>query len=684
MAQSKATKKYEKKHLSDTLKRRKDFTKVKQRHAVKAKKQSRKLPKVEEDDGKKKKVIEDMNVDEFFQSGMDIIDKKRKRDDKDESEDEEDDFDKHVEQLNNLKEKDPEFHKYLLDNDPELLDMDDVPDLEDIVDDEDDEESHTTKKLKIDNEVTSEMITKWEKSITELYSLKSSKEIIIAFKSAIHSTDDDNDKSKYKYSISNPEIYHQLLIMALNKIPIVLQHHLPTKEVNNKIKLSTESKKFSNMIPMIKSYFTSLIYLLNILTDPITIKMTLSTMELILPYILSFKKLLRDLIKILVDIWSISSYKESTRLASFIVIRKFMLIGDNSIKEYVLKSIYQGLIKGSKNTTIYTISGINLMKNSAAELFGLDMNIGYASGFNFIRQLAIHLRLSITNNSNESYKKIYNWQFIHSLDFWSRVVSINCNALQLSKKGQEKSSLYQLIYPIVQIIIGTIKLIPTSLYFPLRFHLCKSLLRISSNIGIYIPFISYLFEVLSSSIMKKVGKASSLKALNFDVILRCPKIYLSTRTYQDGLINELMELFMEFFGIWSKSISFPEMTIPFIIIVKRWLKINNNKNGKVNGQLILFIQKLESNIKFIEEKRLKVDYSPNNRQGVESFLKDVEFNKTPLGAFIITQRKIRDDKKKLLEQSRIDDEQRKKENKDKKEVVVDGEDDDDDDEDDSN
>ena len=35
--------------------------------------------------------------------------------------------------------------------------------------------------------------------------------------------------------------------------------------------------------------------------------------------------------------------------------------------------------------------------------------------------------------------------------------------------------------------------------------------------------------------------------------------------------------------------------------------------------------------RFIEEKRAKVDFAPNNRKGVEQFLQDVGWEKTPLG-----------------------------------------------------
>ncbi len=76
-------------------------------------------------------------------------------------------------------------------------------------------------------------------------------------------------------------------------------------------------------------------------------------------------------------------------------------IGDEGLKETCLKALYAGLVKSSRQTTAHTIQGINLMKNSAAEVFGLPgmEKVGYQAGFGYIRQLAVHLRNSLTKNS---------------------------------------------------------------------------------------------------------------------------------------------------------------------------------------------------------------------------------------------------------------------------------------------
>ena len=90
-----------------------------------------------------------------------------------------------------------------------------------------------------------------------------------------------------------------------------------------------------------------------------------------------------------------------------------------------------------------------------------------------------------------------------------------------------------LIYPLVQVTLGALRLIPTATYFPLRFQLTRSLLRLSRTTGTFIPLAAPLYEVLNSAEMRKAPKPSTLKPLDFDTSIRVAKSYLRTRTYQD-------------------------------------------------------------------------------------------------------------------------------------------------------
>lgn len=735
-SQKKSTKKFEKKHLKDVLERRKANAKIKQRNHLKdkrkadnAKDRANREEATEEspEQVQKQNAFADMNVDDFFAGGFDIADSaaelkkarkkdvtpkigKRKRSDEQKEEEEAsaassaeeegasdededaasqssdaDDFEAHKDQLEALKEKDPEFYKYLKENDAELLDFGDHGDLAEVDELSEGEEEGPAKKKKkaakeeeeetIDNTLTIAMVKKWQKLMEEQHSVRAMRQAVLAFRAAAHINDDAQEQ---KYSISDPDVYHQVLVTALSTIPRVLAHHLPVKETaSGKIKVSLDSKKFKTLTPLIKSHTSSVHELLTNLSDEQTLKLTLSSIEPMLPYLLQLRKLLKVLIKTIVGIWADVATTEATRITAFLILRRLMIIGDAGIKETVLKASYEGVVKGSRNTTVHTLSGVNLMKNSAAELWGVDQNVSYTTGFNFIRQLAMHLRSSITNTSKESYKTVYNWQYVHSLDFWSRVLSQHCDGLAEAKAGKQ-SAMRPLIYPVVQITIGAMRLIPTAQYFPLRFQLTRSLLRLSRSTGTYIPLASSLLEVLNLSEMRKPPKSSTLRQLDFNTAIRAPKSYLRTRVYQDGVGEQIAELLSEFFVLWTKHIAFPELSVPIVVSLKRWLKqassrSGGNKNAKVNQMILLLVQKVEANARFIEERRLSVSYTPRNRAEVETFLKDLDWEATPLGAFVKSQRKLREEKAKILEQGRREDEKRRAQEKEEagKDVIMD-------------
>lgn len=736
----KQTKKFEKKHLKGVLERRKVVQKIKQKEQIKQKKQAKRSQDdafIKGPDGGKKPVVKrnlgtaaagEMTVDDFFQGGFEILDKKTKKDasgklgkrkrDEEESDaeeeeeqsqdegsdvdfsdddiphdevsdDEEDDeaaddsapTGMTKEAMASLAEKDPEFYKFLKENDPEALEFDEnaeFSEIDELSGSEAEGEEPKKKKQKKDSkaaaaaaddenssELTQKMIAKWKAQIEETKSLRAARQVVIAFRCAAHLNEDDDEKPQ-RYTINNPDAFNDILVLALQHIPEVLQHHVPVKEsAAGKTYVNTDTKKFKILSQLVKNYAASIIHLLGTLSDEPTLKLTISALEPLLPYLLSFRKLLKVLIKTVVAFWSQSASTEATRITAFLVARRLMVISDKGVRETVLKAVYQGLVQGCRLTNVNTVAGINIMKNSAAELWGLDQALGYTTAFGFIRQLAIHLRNSIVNNKNNAFRNVYNWQYVHSLDFWSCVLAEHCSPLKEAEAGKE-SQLKLLIYPLVQVTLGAMRLIPTALYFPLRFQLVRSLLRLSRATDTYIPLASILLEVLNSAEMKKPPKSSTLKPLDFSTAYKAPKSYLRTRVYQDGLGEQVIELLSEYFVLWSRNIAFPEFSLPVVVALKRWLKdsrkkSSGNKNGKIGAQLALLVQKIEANAKFIEDKRNRVEFAPNDRTQVEAFLRDFEWEKTPLGAFVVGQRKLRAEKRKMMEEARKEDERKRKE-----------------------
>ncbi|ROT35018.1 Noc2-domain-containing protein [Sodiomyces alkalinus F11] len=790
----KATKKFEKNHLTKTLDKRKQGVKVKQRLQIKAKKQSKRAKdaafyKGEQEDNaskdttKKDAKVSQMSVDDFFKGGFEMIGKgnakskgqatqaqqakksgklgKRKRDapasdhedaaedsadddsmsdmsveeqlvpsDSDEDDDDDagsdadDDAGMSKKAMQELAEKDPAFFKFLREHDPEALDFDENADLAEVdalsggsddeasSDDDDDDDEQPKKKRKKenakkkqkvdesaapDNELTRKMVAKWKASMEEKKSLRAARQVVLAFRCAAHLNEDDPENAtSARYTINSPQVFHDILITALNLVPEVIASHLPAKQsASGKVYVSTDTKKFQTLSIMIKTYTATVIHLLGTLSDDATLKLTISSLEPLLPFLLSFRKLLKVLVKTVVSYWARPASSETTKITAFLVLRRLIVIGDAGLRETTLKAIYQGFVQSARVTNHNTLPGINLMKNSAAELWGMDQGVGYTTAFTFIRQLAIHLRNSIVHNKDAAFRIVYNWQYTHSLDFWSTVLAEHCSAARIAEAGKE-SQLKLLIYPLVQVTLGAARLIPTATYFPLRFHLLRALLRLSRATGTYIPLAPLLLEVLDSAELRRAPKPASLKPLDFRAAYKAPKAYLRTRVYQDGVGEQVAELLAEFFAVWCKNIAFPEMALPVTILLKRWLKRvrrgetrgppskndgkgkgrgkgkgkgkgksdksgGGNRNAKVSGAIVLVVQKLEANAAFIEEKRSKVDFAPKDRTQVEAFLRDFDWEKTPLGAYVVAQRKLRAEKLKMMEDARREDDRRRRE-----------------------
>ncbi|EEQ27139.1 nucleolar Complex 2 protein [Microsporum canis CBS 113480] len=334
MGTKKSTKKFEKNHLRDTIDRRREFSKVKQRHQIRDKKKTKNAAKLEEaarqenemkstSDGPPDTSFSNMAVDDFFAGGFEIADvpattkpsKKQKKDvgpktgkrkrveDKDDadmqdrSDDESsaagsseesggsdsDNLEAHKDQLEALKEKDPEFYKYLKENDAELLEFGDHGDLAEVdeLSEAEEEEAPSSKKpkkskkrdeksdLMPDKTLKLSMVKQWQKSMLTQHSLRATRQAVLAFRIAAYVDEEDNNEDR-KYTISNPDVYHQVLITALEEVPKVLNHHLPIKETaGGKIRLLTT------------------------LSDAAALKLTISSIEPMLPYILPFRKLLK-------------------------------------------------------------------------------------------------------------------------------------------------------------------------------------------------------------------------------------------------------------------------------------------------------------------------------------------------------------------------------------------------------
>ncbi|ORX89450.1 Noc2-domain-containing protein [Basidiobolus meristosporus CBS 931.73] len=688
----KATKKFNKNHLKGAIQKRKAAQKVKAKiDKREARKQERTknaaaTPKEEEEEFDER--YKDMSVDDFLNGGFEEAENESASDfdeldavgdEEVDSEQEEPvkkgkdglkkvgkDASKHKQELESLREKDPEFYKFLAENDKELLNFD-YSDEDEISDDEieasedDDEEeeeeageqdeagSDEDDAMEVDDSdgivVTKEMVSNWEKIIVEQKSIRSLKKVLVAFRAAASSQDEDK---VFAYKVQSDVVFNKLVIVALKHSVEIFDHHLSVKEVpeGKRKPLPSTYKKWKQLQPLVKSYLNTVLMILKQLTEKTMVQFLIQESEKALLYFACFPKLAKNYLKALLHQWG--SAEESIRIVSFLAIRKLATTCPSPYLEMCLKGTYLTFVRNCQSTTIYTLPMIQLMRSCGVEVYGIDLNASYQHAFTYIRQLAIHLRNSMTLKSKESYKAVYNWQFVHCLAFWADVLGTYCDLDRVAEVGE--SPLQPLIYPLVQVAIGTIRLIPTHKYFPLRFHVIRALIQLGRKTGTFIPLAPHLFEVLESSEMKKKPAPSTLKALDFKLHLKVPKAYEHTRVYQDGVLEELGELIMSYYCSHALSIAFPELVLPGIVQLKRYIK--RSKNVKFVKQTQQLIEKIEQNVKFVEGKRNAIDFSPHDLSKVKTFLQTTEIESSPLGAYHKTFMRLKEQRQQLLDSAK--------------------------------
>ncbi|KAH9816445.1 Noc2p family-domain-containing protein [Melampsora americana] len=563
--------------------------------------------------------------------------------------------------LKALKEKDPEFYKYLEENDRELLnfdaekmdaDDDEKPESEDEDLSDDDEEKDQDTHVAV--VLTRELLRSWQKSIIETKSIRALRKLLLAFRSAAFCAKQTDGEVQLPFSIESSSLFNSVVSTTFRYIPVFMNLTVPAKELpNGKFKVASNNKMHASVQRILKSYFSSLLELISQLPsrsgegkddeNESMIQQAIRESAKLTPWIINNRKIVQNWTKALLELWSTAD--DQIRMASFLALRRLAVASADTTKESLMKGVYTNLIRASKHTATFTLPAINLMKNSASELFLLNQEAAYPIIFSYIRQLAIHLRNSMKIKTKEGFQAVYNWQYIHSLDFWSLVLSTACDTTDSSKTP---SPLQPLIYPLVQITTGVMKLIPTSRYFPLRLHCARLLLRIMQRTGTFIPLAPFLFDTVDSALFQRRPKPSNLKPLDLEYLVRCPKQYEHTRAYADTVANETIFLLLEYYTCQSKSIAFPELVLPAIVTLRRFGKTASNRN--LASQIRVLVEKLEANATWIEECRAGLSFGPSDRSQVESFLqKASEASKAPLVSHLRLQSKVRLQKRAVLD-----------------------------------
>ena len=428
---------------------------------------------------------------------------------------------------------------------------------EDYIESEEEKEKEEKKKQKI---MTKKELKKMLVKIGKGSDIYISKFLILVGRiTNPHNEMNFEDDDKGENILSKDKVINNILNYFITELPNILQLKID----------SMDQEQNKNNINLIKRYVSILVRYLKTCETEMS-NFIFYNIEKISPLIFQFNNFTEIILKLSIKVWS-NTQEEDLRqiIISFI---KSLITKKPKFFEYSIKIFYINYLNIAKEMNLNTFNHIKQLQDDIINILNYDLQKAYTTIFTFIRKLCIQLRGTIVDKTSSSIKSIYNWQFVNSLILWGRVIM----------KYISDSNIYLLIYPLIQTIIGVIRLNYSEQFYLLRIRLVILLNGISRVSNIFIPTSMYILPILSSNyfiekcrpIIESSKKSKKEENANdkeksykpkinerivIHISLKIKKEELKIKQIRKDLLEECCDCLLEYLSINSNKICFVEL-----------------------------------------------------------------------------------------------------------------------------
>jgi nucleolar complex protein 2 len=519
-------------------------------------------------------------------------------------------------EMSKIQRSDPDFHQFLKENEESLLEFGGDADDKDDAHENDDEVDVTEKTggksgTQDGAQLTPQLLASLAKGTFNSHGVKSLKKLIGAYKSACHLADTIGESTeKHRpgesgqiYVIDSSKVFDELMVLCLNNCHKEFTYHLLGKrdevakaddkqdedeqeesqedEHSKPLNPKTLEKaaRWIELKPILHSFFRSTLHVMSQAKEPELLAFILKALSKYLRFMTPFPRVAEAMLKSLTGLWSApldsSEDYQVVRLNAFLRIRQLALTQPFPFIEDCLKKTYLAYTKrakfGSSVMNSPTLPTLTFMGNCLVELYCLDFHSSYQHAFVYIRQLALLLRTAMHKKTPESMQQVFCWQYVHCLKLWVAVLSAAAPA-------DDGALMRSLIFPLTEIILGTVRFVPSPVrHMPLRFHCVRLLQQLAAAAEVFIPTTSLLLDCLEWKewylAPKKTKSNRATRGLQLHLMLKLGKEDpLRTHEQLEAGINEFFVLINREVELYRYSAGFPEFSIRIVTRLRHFAK----------------------------------------------------------------------------------------------------------------